>query len=366
MSSEGAGTHDDDRVAGWSSGAAQQVDHIRPVPVLEIGGTHVAAALVDLAAGRVIPHAGSRRSLRGAAPARALLDQMVRCATDLPAPLGAAWGVAVPGPFDYENGVALFEGVGKFDVLDGVDLGKVLRQEVVPTPSIIRFVNDAIAFTVGEWTFGAGAGHDRVAGITLGTGVGSGFLAGGVPVDTGPDVPPGGEVHRLTINRRPLEDTISRRALLRAFARLAPEERGIDVRDIADQARAGNQIAHQVLRDAFTKLGTALAPWLARFHATALIVGGAMSRSWDLVFPPLLTGLRDGNRSLCDHLQVLPAQDLEHAALLGAAWHATHESGRTGLPAVLAPDIPPAAAATPPPGPVAKPHNHRSRHHPGR
>ena len=40
----------------------------RVTPVLDIGGTHVTAALVDLEAGRVAPGTTSRRSLDGDGP----------------------------------------------------------------------------------------------------------------------------------------------------------------------------------------------------------------------------------------------------------------------------------------------------------
>lgn len=290
-------------------------------PVLDIGGTHVTAALVDLAAGRVSPGSTRRRSLDGAAPADVLLDVIVGCALEVPAPEAAAWGVAVPGPFDYAEGIARFEGVGKFDALNGVDIGAVLRRELPGQRSAVVFVNDAIAFGLGEWAFGAGAGHDRMVGITLGTGVGSAFLDDGTPVASGPAVPPRGEVFRLQIAGRPLEETVSRRALLREYARLRPESPCTDVRDIADRARAGDATADAVLETAFTRLGLALSPWLSRFGATALVVGGSMGRSWDLVHPPLTAGIRSGSHDGTT-LTVVAARDSETSALLGAGWWA--------------------------------------------
>jgi glucokinase len=164
----------------------------RVTPVLDIGGTHVTAALVDLASGRVSAGSTRRRSLDSTAAAGVLLDVIVDCAREVPAPAAATWGVAVPGPFDYAEGIARFEGVGKFDALNGVDIGAVLGRELPGEPSTVVFVNDAIAFGLGEWAFGAGAGHDRMVGITLGTGVGSAFLDRGAPVASGPGVPPHG------------------------------------------------------------------------------------------------------------------------------------------------------------------------------
>ena len=295
-------------------------------PVLDIGGTHVTAALVDLGSGRVVTGTTSRRSLDGAAPAAVVLELIVGCAREVAAPDRAAWGVAVPGPFDYTEGIARFEGVGKFDALNGVDMGAVLRRELPARPSAVVFVNDAIAFALGEWVFGAGAGHTRMVALTLGTGVGSAFLDGGVPVASGPRVPTRGEVFRLQIDGRPLEDTVSRRALLREYARIVTQSPATDVREIADRARAGDAAADQVLRTAFTRLGVALAPWLSRFGATALVVGGSMGRSWDLVHPPLTAGIRSSSTDGAD-LTVVAARESESSALLGAAWWAVRGSG---------------------------------------
>lgn len=295
-------------------------------PVLDIGGTHVTAALVDLVSGRVSPGSIRRRSLDSAAAADVLLDVIVGCARAVAPPAAAVWGVAVPGPFDYAAGIARFEGVGKFDALNGVDVGAVLRRHLPGEPSRVVFVNDAIAFGLGEWAFGAGAGHDRMVGITLGTGVGSAFLDRGAPVASGAEVPPRGEVFRLHIAGRPLEDTVSRRALLREYARLNPESPSTDVRDIADRARAGDAAADEVLKTAFTRLGLALSPWLSRFGATALVVGGSMGRSWDLVHPPLTAGIRSGSDDGATPT-VVAARDSETSALLGAGWWAARGGG---------------------------------------
>ena len=170
----------------------------------------------------------------------------------------------MPGPFDYETGIAHFEGVGKFDALNGLDIGAVLWRELANRPRTVAFVNDAIAFAVGEWAFGSGRGHDRMVGITLGTGVGSGFLDRASSVVSGTRVPVRGEVYRLLIDDRPLEDTVSRRALLPHYAEHRPESPCLDIREMAVRAQDGDSVANQVLRDAFTRLGLALAPWLSR------------------------------------------------------------------------------------------------------
>lgn len=293
-----------------------------PVPVLEIGGTHVTAALVDTAIGRVVPGTTRSSHLRGEAPTTEIVHRILACARGLAAPRRSFWGIALPGPCDYARGITLFEGVGKFDSLYGFDLGRTLIDGLPGHPSGVTFVNDADAFLLGEWAAGAAAGHDRAVGITLGTGIGSSFLARGSVIADGVDVPPGGSVHRLSFGGKPLEDTVSRRAVVDRFAEaahLAPEAR-VDVREIASRARAGDVVARRVLTEAFSALGQVLGPWLARFHATVLVVGGSMSRSWDLVARPIWEGVAQTGAEVRPCL-LTPVGQPETAALLGAALH---------------------------------------------
>jgi glucokinase len=86
-------------------------------------------------------------------------------------------------------------------------------------------------------------------------------------------------------------------------------------------ARAGDPRARRVFDDAFALLGSALAPWLARFEASVLVVGGSMAGSWDLVRPPLLGALLKAEPVLAG-LAVRCAAHPEDSALIGAAIHA--------------------------------------------
>ncbi len=282
------------------------------VPILEVGGTHVTAAVVDTASWSV--DQVSRLSLDGHAPAEALLDRLAEAAGLLTCDRGAQWGVAMPGPFDYDSGIGRFTGVGKFDSLNGVDVRAGLSSRLGARAGGVSFINDASAFLVGEWRTGAAAGTARSAAVTLGTGIGSAFLADGTIVDTGPEVPPEGEAHLLSHQGRPLEDWVSRRALMRAYAGEGDVSPQLDVREIADLARQGEARAGEVFRSAFTVLGTVLGPWLARFGAEVIVVGGSIARAWDLIEQPLHAGL-----AATGDLRVRRAVDADRSALVGAA-----------------------------------------------
>jgi glucokinase len=283
-------------------------------PVLEVGGTHVTAAWVDPAGWQV---SGQRRyPLRADASGEQLLAELAAAGAELAAGPGARWGIAMPGPFDYQAGIAHYTGVAKFEGLTGLDIRSALCELLPERPGSMNFVNDASAFLIGEWLVGAAAGAHRCAALTLGTGIGSAFCEDGRVVDTGSTVPPQAEVHLLRHAGRPLEDWVSRRALRREYARQRPGAE-LDVRELAESARAGDQVALAVFQQGFEILGQVVGPWLDRFGTDQLVIGGSISGAWDLIEGPLRAGLFAGSD---DRYSIAVAARPELAPLIGVGY----------------------------------------------
>jgi len=274
------------------------------VGALELGGGHVSAAVVDLETWRVsgacrlpLDPQGTRPELLGAVREAAARVRGV-----------ARVGVAVPGPFDYDRGICLIRGLGKLEALYGVDVRTALARELALDAEQIRFLNDAEAFLLGEVAAGAAKGHERAVGITLGTGLGSAFIADGRIVRSGAGVPPNGELHVVSFRGRPMEDELSGRGLRARFGGDA------GAAEIAARADAGDARAAA----AFASFGVALAeflePWLCAFRPTCVVVGGSIARAWrhfGAALPP----------------NALPAALLDEAALLGAVSFAQASAG---------------------------------------
>jgi predicted NBD/HSP70 family sugar kinase len=281
------------------------------VVALDVGGTHVSAATVDVGSAAVVSASRVRTELVFGSPREELLDRLRDTATAARQGDAVAAGVAVPGPFDYARGVCLLE--HKLESLYGVDLRAELAVALSLAQAQVRFVNDAEAFLLGEWWAGAARGHDRAMGITLGTGLGSAFLEHGRIVHTGAGVPREGALYRLPFRGAPVEERISRGALLARYG-----EADIDVAEIALRARGGEPRAREAFDTLANDLAAFLRPWLEAFAPSCLVVGGLIARSWDL--------LESGLDPLRDTVAALvPADRIDEAALLGAARHAVTE-----------------------------------------
>jgi glucokinase len=215
----------------------------------------------------------------------------------------------MPGPFDYGAGRGTFAGVGKFASLAGVDLRAALSSALRTAPVDIRFLNDADAYALGEWD--AQQRPDRLMCATLGTGVGGGFVEGGRVLTDDPRIPASGDFYHLAWRGEPLEDHVSRRAFIRDFG--AP---GLDVKEIATMALAGDDGATRVFRRGMSILAEVLAPWIDSFRPDVLVVGGAIARSWEVIGPALGSAIT----ILAAHPpEVRPSRLQDEAPLIGAA-----------------------------------------------
>lgn len=110
----------------------------------------------------------------------------------------------------------------------------------VQLPVVVE--NDANAAAWGEFRFGAGRDVDDLALITVGTGIGGGFL--------------GGNGERLT---GPM---------------------------ITDQARAGDPMCIALLADAGRWLGEGIASLVAAFDPAVVLIGGGVAAAGDLLLAP--------------------------------------------------------------------------------
>ena len=198
----------------------------------------------------------------------------------------------MPGPFDYPRGVSRITGLHKYESIYGMNVKAALRRELnLPQDFPIVMENDANLFALGEAIAGAAKSSKRVIGITLGTGLGSGFVADRKLVHSGPGVPYDACLNPVPYRNATAEDYISSRGLKQAFASQGGNA-NLDVRQIAEAARGGDQLATRLFEQLGQMIGEVLSPWLYDFNADTLVIGGSISRAYDLFIESLTQSLQ--------------------------------------------------------------------------
>lgn len=146
---------------------------------LDVGGTEIKAAPVDRSGNilQTIRHFPSRAK----EPADVLLAHFSGIFEAIRLKERAVSGlrIAFPGPFDYQKGVCLLQGLDKYDALYQVDLRRAFSQRTRIAPEEILFSNDASAFALGEMAFGQARDACRTLFVCIGTGCGSAFGTNG-------------------------------------------------------------------------------------------------------------------------------------------------------------------------------------------
>jgi glucokinase len=138
---------------------------------VDLGGSHVSAAVVTDDGAIHIQHEQDLEDLRFEVVVAALEAVVGLALRD--AGHAAAIGIGSPGNIDAASGAVLYS--PNFGWND-VPLGETLRQRFT-LPVFVA--NDARCATLGEYTFGTGAGTKDFVLLTLGTGIGGGIVGRG-------------------------------------------------------------------------------------------------------------------------------------------------------------------------------------------
>ncbi|MDE5419094.1 ROK family protein [Labilibaculum sp. DW002] len=261
----------------------------------DVGGSHISCALVDLEKGELVEGTNSEGDVDNKADEDTILkgwaDVLSKSLKSINKDELAGIGFGMPGPFEYANGIGRFAQVDKYESLNGVDVAsklKVLLGLDDSTP--LRFMNDASAFAVGEAWLGSAADAVKNMSITLGTGFGSAFVDAGIPVVEGDSVPEMGCVWHLPYANGIADDSFSTRWFIKRYK----EETGLEVsgaRPIAEAATT-NPKAADIFTQYGNNMGEFLGPWLKKFDAKVLVIGGNVTGAYNLFGPAFEAALK--------------------------------------------------------------------------
>lgn len=199
--------------------------------------------------------------------------------------------IAIPGPFNYANGIAVTHLGGKFASLVGVNIREALEGGVAGAMDgkksrvgEARFANDAASFGLGVSAKIDPAGARSALAITLGTGVGSAFIRRGRLVTSGPGIPPGGEIYGQPFHDGTADDYFS----TRWFVHRAEVERGLVVSGVKELLSAADPTTvTTIFSDFNANLHQLLRPLIDQFRPDDLLIGGNIARAWTHFAPEL-------------------------------------------------------------------------------
>jgi len=285
----------------------------------DIGGSHITCAAVDLNSGKIMKETLAEREVNNQAQATEIINTW---ADALSVSLGKVAaenvkgiGFAMPGPFDYVKGICYIRGVAKYENLYGFNISDAITSSLdVPEDFMIRFMNDVSAFAVGEAVIGKAATFKRSMSVTLGTGFGSAFISDRIPIVDGPEVPKLGCVYHLPYRDGIADDYFSTRGLLAMYKNLTGKELG-GVKELSERSSSDKNVA-AVFADFGNDLAVFLTPWLNKFGAEILVIGGNISHAYKL-FGNVFEEKLKKEKCTC---RVELSELKEDAALFGSAW----------------------------------------------
>jgi len=265
----------------------------------------------------------------------------------------AGIGVGSPGPLELPEGI--IRNPPNLPGWDGFHLRAAIEEQVgVP----VCIEGDANVAALAEWQVGKGLhyGVESLCMLTLGTGVGSGFILNGRIWHGVTGM--GGEAGHIQVH--PYQGAacgcggfgcLEQYASATAIARMAREQMGTQAPSsphmLATMAHAGNRQAQQIFEQVGRALAVGLTAVINMLNLPLCLIGGGVSDAWDLFAPTMFAELRsrsyvyrltEPTRCICgEALQTrIEAAELgSNAGLLGACLlpfqAATSDAPSTGV-----------------------------------
>lgn len=271
----------------------------------DVGGTHITTALVDMNKRAIVPGTSGREQVNSHAEATEIISTWGKALARLADSTSEdKLSIAIPGPFDYEEGVSLIHGQDKYESIYKLNVKDLLAESLGMEKENISLINDAAAFLQGEAFAGAAAGFEKAIGVTLGTGLGSCIFENQVAVDA--------DLWQMPFRDGIAEDYLCTRWFVKRYLELTGEK----ISGVSELCRIQNL---PIVEQIFGEFGACLTEFLQTFISVSkpevVVIGGNIARAYDNfkhTLNPLL------NKQYPE-VAIRIGQLGEDAALLGAA-----------------------------------------------
>jgi glucokinase len=250
---------------------------------IDIGGTSIKAGRTD-ASGNILQTAVERTPVSDIEKLTSTISGLVESLRDESGIDGI--GIGIPGLRNARTG--LVETSPHLPCLRGANLEERLRRLFQVT---VVTENDANAAAYGEWVCGAGKGLEHLAYITLGTGLGCGLILSGALFRGRSGY--AGELGHTVIEsdgrlcacgaRGCLETRVSATGIVKTAEEAHVPGDISSAEAIYKEAIRGNRAARAVFEETGHYLGKACANLMNLLNPQAIVVGGGVMASGDLL-----------------------------------------------------------------------------------
>ncbi|KXX71410.1 ROK family protein [Flammeovirga sp. SJP92] len=280
----------------------------------DIGGSHISSGVIALSSMQILKDTIATVKVDSQADAENIISDWTKALEQsLENHAGTIEGIALsmPGPFNYEEGICVMKGVGKYESMFGYNIRLVLFEKFkkyIADPSCITFLNDADAFVLGA-VQSQNYKNEKVIGLTLGTGFGSGFVENGQLITEDSRVPKGGLMYCQPYKEGIAEDYISTRWFVKEWEKREGEK----IKGVKEVAEADKITSQQLFDEFGSHLSATLKPWSEMFQPTKMIIGGNITNALDRFSSPLKNQLNIE--------EIIAYPHTEEASMIGAALH---------------------------------------------
>ena len=313
------------------------------IAAIDIGGTKIAVGIVDDAGNVLARRECPTDPSRGYANALSNIRKMVAATADESNTQLSGIGIGSTGPVFPLTGE--FGDVNFFPNWKGENLVRDLSDLFQVK---VAMENDADAAALGEASWGAGKNKQRLIYVTIGTGIGTGFIIDG-HLYRGVDCSHPEIGHHLVDPAGPAcvcgfhgcwESLAAGPAMTAWMNEQAapdyPHGRDLSAKRICELALAGDDLAKRAVDREAYYLGLGLANLVTMFCPDAIVLGGSVMKSASL----FLSRIKDVIRQSCslvpfDKTEITLASLGENANLIGAArvwYHRFQNDGVQGEP----------------------------------
>lgn len=214
-------------------------------------------------------------------------------------------GVAIPGPFDYTNGISMMKNQLKFDSLYKLNVKELLAEQLNISPLNIRMQNNTPCFLQGEVSAGSAQGYSNVLGFTLNPGLGSARYFNNTSIDA--------DLWQASFKDGIAEDYLDTKWLLNRYK----EFTGLQVptiQELTELSKTDDGLGQIVFNEYSENFVSFLAEYVWLYQPDLVLIGGH-NDAWNM----FIAHVRDRLKDKGINVLIKQAALGDAAALMGAA-----------------------------------------------